>query len=245
MKIKCLLLGVVLLLQVLTVFSQNLKLVSKSVTTSQVELTEAKTDGLTAKAYIQNAGTKTMLVSARELSRELTTPDMTLFVCWGELCLNATPEMVFDPDTLEPGTDSEFKIELKNVENVGVSKATYRFFSNDPVDSTDVSFTFDVRPVGLEELRPGRYTNSFSASILSLYPNPTNSTTNFKYKINGNYRKACMKVFDIMGTQITNFNLENHEDALALNVKNYASGVYFLVLEVDGKVASTRKFHVE
>ena len=69
-----------------------------------------------------------------------------------------------------------------------------------------------------------------------VYPNPTEGMLNINLAGYGN--NTNVKILDINGRVIENFNMEeNHK---ALNIERYNTGIYLIVIEGDNKIDSKR-----
>jgi len=75
-----------------------------------------------------------------------------------------------------------------------------------------------------------------SIELISTYPNPFNSETSIKFRLNsaGNVN---MKIFDITGREITSklYQFSSGEQRIQLNMNNSASGIYFFSLNTEAE----------
>ena len=72
-------------------------------------------------------------------------------------------------------------------------------------------------------------TNSFSLNNqIKIYPNPT--TSNITIELKDNNTNNVIKIFDISGKLVTNYNLLNHDNLININVNNLESGVYLITI---------------
>lgn len=67
-------------------------------------------------------------------------------------------------------------------------------------------------------------------TVLDNYPNPSNPTTNLRYRANANGR-ATLEMYDVLGKKVISgesINVEKDKEyTLQLNVSNFSTGVYF------------------
>jgi hypothetical protein len=79
------------------------------------------------------------------------------------------------------------------------------------------------------------------------YPNPFNPQTCFSYNIKEDFTKAELQIYNIKGQKVKSFNLSSKTVAEIIwhgtndAGQKVASGIYFGVLNVDGKQKATRK----
>jgi hypothetical protein len=73
---------------------------------------------------------------------------------------------------------------------------------------------------------------SVSASIFFIYPNPTSHNFTFSYDTKGiNNLKAT--IFDKLGNVIDHIPMHRDIDKIKVNTSTYASGVYYIHIQMD------------
>jgi|GEM_PF-135141 len=100
------------------------------------------------------------------------------------------------------------------------------------VDVSPGNFAFDVRTVtGIPTIA-----NPVSVNV---YPNPTSSMLNVT--IGGNVSLQKIIITDALGKTVCQKLLNNSEKAIALNIANYSSGIYFLTVQTtDGTLVHNK-----
>lgn len=81
-------------------------------------------------------------------------------------------------------------------------------------------------------------------TISNIYPNPANDFANLDYKIVGSFNSASVSFFNLLGTQIAEFDLQKNSDKLKIATTNWDTGIYMYQLVIDGKKIATKKLLV-
>jgi hypothetical protein len=101
-----------------------------------------------------------------------------------------------------------------------------------PVDVSPGNFAFDIRNVtGIENL--------VNSPNLNVYPNPASSVINIKMEGNTSLQKLTL--MDALGKTIYAESAPATKTTIALNIENYASGIYFLTLQTSEGVLIHKK----
>jgi len=74
---------------------------------------------------------------------------------------------------------------------------------------------------------------------LTAYPNPAISVLTIEYVIDGEFVKANIDVFDVLGQKVAFKELNSKRGAVVLSLKQLNSGVYFYSIQVDGLTIRT------
>jgi len=129
-----------------------------------------------------------------------------------------------------------------------------RIGSND-LKSDNVRFKFEYFVGGLsnrlyiDNIRIGEaddlslITQPVNKLGLSIYPNPSNSSSNIIFETNRN-GNVLIKIHDILGSEVTDLyhdDLSKGHHSLDLDVSNIESGVYFISVIFDNKISETKK----
>jgi choice-of-anchor B domain-containing protein len=75
---------------------------------------------------------------------------------------------------------------------------------------------------------------------LTASPNPFSEDLNIKYQIESSFKESNILIFNILGQQIDLISLNNKEGNINV-LANQSSGIFFIRMEVDGKLSETIK----
>ena len=73
------------------------------------------------------------------------------------------------------------------------------------------------------------------------YPNPAISFVNIDYALNKSYKNARISICNILGMNVYEQSLTAQEGTATVDVSDFAQGVYFYTIQVDGKSVETKK----
>lgn len=122
----------------------------------------------------------------------------------------------------------------------GPSLVKYTFFN---ADFFDDNVSFYVKYIGTAA---GIDEDLFQDVYLSdCYPNPATSKINIDYNIPHYYGEATFTIIDMLGNVIERKNGDMGISTLSFNIGNINSGLYFAIIEVNGKVLETKKIIVQ
>jgi hypothetical protein len=78
------------------------------------------------------------------------------------------------------------------------------------------------------------------------YPNPFIDQTTIHYDLSSlpNYKKAELKINDMLGHEVMNFSLDKESDDFIVSKNKLGGGIYFYSVVVDGRVLKTNKLVV-
>ncbi len=164
--------------------------------------------------------------------------------CFGVNCYGPmTNESTFPTEIAAGATDNSFYGDYYPDKygtggHGGLTAITYEFFDN---------VTFGV-PVS------AKATINFHISASSIadnkiifkgpYPNPASQFTHFEYNI-PSVNKAQLIIRNMLGVEIETIQFDNRSGKKSVDVSNYASGLYFYSLVVDGKIVQSKKLIVK
>jgi len=113
----------------------------------------------------------------------------------------------------------------------GAQRSVFATITAPPLVPQTIKVVQDtVRTIGIES-------NNFEIG-LNVYPNPTNGQVTVE--INGNSTQASVRLFNLVGEEIPIQIDFSGNNKLFLNLENQASGVYFLSIELNGKVVNRK-----
>jgi hypothetical protein len=146
--------------------------------------------------------------------------------CWGVECLepgnlNFRPVEIIQQDT------ANFKVEYCGILG-GCAWIVCTLF----VEGYD-DFVFTLKFDNFVSLQESLITTN------KIYPNPATSIVNIDYATNrGN---AQIVLHNILGVQVYEQTLNGKKGTAKINVSNFASGIYFYTIKIDGKAIETKK----
>jgi hypothetical protein len=82
-----------------------------------------------------------------------------------------------------------------------------------------------------------------TANNINAYPNPATDKVIIKYSLSKN-APAKLVLKNLMGTTLYTTPLNAGSDKVSIDISQYASGIYFYSLLIDGRIVSTKKLLV-
>ncbi|NBB19093.1 T9SS type A sorting domain-containing protein [Runella sp. CRIBMP] len=100
----------------------------------------------------------------------------------------------------------------------------------------------DTRP-NLEEVAKSEdlFFVSEKLRVLNAYPNPANDYAEIDYQISGNVGDAKISLYNILGANVAEYDLDRNERQLRISTREIPTGVYFYQLLLEGKKVATKK----
>jgi hypothetical protein len=77
---------------------------------------------------------------------------------------------------------------------------------------------------------------------LSLFPNPNNGQMRIAYYLPQQKGEAQLIIYNALGIEIKNININDKEGVVEINEKQWESGVYFMRLMIEGEEQRCDKF---
>lgn len=123
----------------------------------------------------------------------------------------------------------------------GEGRIKYRVTSlENPSDAKEITFVFKIGPAGV-----------FSRTVLSApdalsapFPCPASGNAVVRYQAPAGVSTASVKLFDLMGRELSHYDLGQPSGELSLDLSALAEGVYFYALLADGQTVSTKRLIV-
>lgn len=81
-------------------------------------------------------------------------------------------------------------------------------------------------------------------SKLQIYPNPVTTQATVQIPNFPSTQKPSLYLYDLLGKKISTHSLDFGQQHLTIDTQNWQSGIYFAVLEIDGKVVTKEKMVV-
>lgn len=81
--------------------------------------------------------------------------------------------------------------------------------------------------------------------VSNVYPNPASEYAEIDYQITAPVGEARIIVSDILGSPIAEYTLEANDRKVRITTRDFATGMYFYRLSLDGKKVATKKLLVQ
>ena len=81
-------------------------------------------------------------------------------------------------------------------------------------------------------------------TITALYPNPADDHLTLDYNLPENLPSAKLVFFNLSGTVVASYGLENNDKTIKVNTNSWNEGTYFYQLSVNGRKMVSNKFLV-
>lgn len=210
---------------------------AQSLTATNVYLSGDPLVFLEGHATITNVSSSTKDVLVERTVNNLTAGHISYF-CWAQ-CYSPVVSLAPDTIQLAPGADTDlFRGDIETNSISGFSFVTYCFFdANNVSDSVCVEYIYDAT-TGLADV------NGSKNYISKAYPNPAIDNTNIYYSLARNTRSAQIKIFNMLGAEVKNYQLSDSKGTLKITVTGMKPGVYFYSLVADGKSTASGKFMI-
>ncbi len=81
-------------------------------------------------------------------------------------------------------------------------------------------------------------------TVSGIFPNPAITSAALEYEITGELREAKIIISNVLGSSIGEYKLTKDARKMQFDTSDFAPGIYFYTLSVDGKSLFTRKLVV-
>lgn len=78
-------------------------------------------------------------------------------------------------------------------------------------------------------------------TISGIFPNPASTSASLEYEITGDLRDAKIIISNVLGSSLGEYKLTKDLRKVQFDTSEFAPGIYFYTLSVDGKSLFTRK----
>ena len=78
-------------------------------------------------------------------------------------------------------------------------------------------------------------------TVSGIFPNPASTSAALEYEITGELRDAKIIISNVLGSSLGEYKLTRDAHKVQFNTAEFAPGIYFYTLSVDGKSLFTRK----
>ena len=166
------------------------------------------------------------------------------YFCWGKGTVSACygPAISISPGNgfIVPANTSTnvFVSDVDPKGYAGVSTVHYKFYDvSTPDDSVNISFQYNILATGINELK-----KQYSLSVP--YPNPADQLTSISYSAVDPRSDCAVEIYDLLGSSISSYKIENKNGVLLLPTGNLATGIYVVGFKQGAKVLSSQKLIV-
>ncbi len=104
--------------------------------------------------------------------------------------------------------------------------------------------TSEGRSALTEEDREESLYSSEKLWVSNAYPNPADDVAELDYKFNGPVNEAKLTLLNVLGTPITDHELDRNEHKVRIATRHLDMGYYLYQLSVDGKKVATKRLLV-
>ena len=87
--------------------------------------------------------------------------------------------------------------------------------------------------------------SSNKITISAIYPNPASTQAAINYELNDEVVRAKVVLCNVLGNIVGEYSLSRDAKKLIISTQDFASGVYFYTLNVDGKNVVNRRLIVK
>jgi hypothetical protein len=182
-------------------------------------------------------------------------PETVTYFCF-ENCYSSEVNATEDPysfkagDTLYHGRPGDtlfngdivsypyFYVHYDPMGQKGISLVKFDFKDNrDISDKTSVVFKFNSNSLGITDKQK-------TTVSLNAYPNPATSKVFIQHDLK-EASTARLHVTNLLGVRVKSIPISPTSNKTQLDISDFASGIYFYSLEIDGKISMTKKLIVK
>ena len=220
------------------------------VTSATLDLWGDPTTDIEKELILKNISSSTKTVKLKRVfvsGFNTTLPNQdTLQICWN-VCLAPSWSNTQNAGNVNILADSSANFSTTGIgfhslfspcSLLGTRVIRYTFWdSNNYSDSASVVVNYHITGVGIADNKLKNF--SFS----SPQPNPSAGITFIKYDVPAQ-TKAHIKIFNVAGTEIKDFALEESNGKISVETGSLPNGIYFYSLILQDKVVGTKKLIV-
>lgn len=189
---------------------------------------------------LKNTSNKTISLIIRKAESQIGSTQKT-FLCPDGNCLESQQEDL--SFKVEPGqTIQNVTIGLEAGLAQGISRVKYIVHNrSNPGESYEIEMYFSV------EERPVK-NDIFSSRFITIhdvYPNPVADYAFIEYKLLSEQVKAKIVIHNILGNELSEYDLPSSETRMKLRADEFNPGIYFYTLYLDNEGVMTRKLIVK
>jgi hypothetical protein len=185
---------------------------------------------------IKNVASGSKRIIAERHQVVLQSPAYELF-CWVQ-CYGPSTNVSPTAMPMASNTTHIFTSHYYPSNTLGTSTIIYTFYDSlNANDSSRFTVNWHITPAGVNNLAAA------SGTISAIFPNPAATSATVSYQLS-NAAQALVKVYNILGNEIKNFNVNAKDGAVTFSVADLEPGIYFCSFVADDKVMATRKLIV-
>lgn len=215
-----------------SVFSQNLQIIEMQ-GTREVDIGKE----IVSPLRIKNISDYPIHLGFK-LSESIIGSSQEFTFCWNNECIESLSQGFESPIVLQPGEVIE---NLTAKLNTGIDETftslVFQFYDiNNPDDVVEAPLSFIVN-----EPSKGLLYSNDDLVFNDIYPNPINETGFLEYQIKNTNLDVKIVIHNVLGSVITEYQLNPLERVLKIQTQDYRPGVYFYSLHVDNEGKVTKK----
>lgn len=193
-----------------------------------------------APLYFKNNSPKSVTLIIRKSDSQIGTSQKNFF-CKDGICLDRSVEDLIVK--VEAGqTLSSLQVALEAGLAPGISSVKYIAYNkSNPAEAIEFELNFVVD----EEPEKTTIYNSRFVTLQDVYPNPAVDYAFVDYKILQDQIKAKIVVHNVLGNQMSEYELSAIENKAKIITADLNAGIYFYTLHINGEAVVTRKLIVK
>ncbi|MEI7500664.1 MAG: T9SS type A sorting domain-containing protein [Bacteroidota bacterium] len=182
---------------------------------------------------VKNVNTANRSVYCKKVYLEILQGSVNSFCwesCYGPAIMVSPTPIVINPQEIITRFDAVYK----SYGYSGDSRIRYVWYDGaNPNDSVGVEVVFRSHPTGLDD-------NMVSATEIVASPNPADAVVSLSWE--PTYNPGMLTIHNLVGKKILVKTIEGTEREATLNISDFPDGLYFCILESEGKVRAVKKF---
>lgn len=188
----------------------------------------------------KNTTDKTITLIIRKAGGELGSTQRAFF-CFDNNCLDQKIEDYIVK--VDPGqTLNTFQVALDAGLAAGESSVQYVVFNRaQPGQLLEFTLNYTVE----EKAEKANIYDSRFITLHDVYPNPVSDNATVVYKILNDRVKAQLRLHNLLGNVVADYDLSPQETQLRLRVDDLSEGIYFYTLYLEGESVVTRKLIIK
>lgn len=187
---------------------------------------------------ITNNSATSKNVKIRKDETAITDTNITSFFCWA-LCYGTETDIAPDPVLMPSGaTSNQLVLDFNTGGVLGESIIKYTVYdANNGADASSFFVHYQTSPTGINSIAKS------VAKFTNVFPNPASSNVTVSYATSAG--QSSLEVRNMLGQVKQIINLPATSKNYDFSVADYAAGIYFITLKVNGVNADTKRLVVK